>query len=269
MSKKIGVLGCGWLGLPLAKKLLEDSYQVFGTTTSPSKLEVLKDARIVPYMVSLSDVEIHGDMEGFLSNIDVLIINVPPRLRGSNTENFVEKMKLLLNKIKNSPISKVLFISSTSVYGEIEGEVTEETPPEPATESGIQLLASEKLFKNAAFVETTIIRFGGLIGPERHPVTMLSGRKGLSNGNDPINLIHLDDCIHMITTILHRAYWGETFNGVYPLHPKKRDYYISEAKKRGIPPPTYKDEVSGKKGKTVISRNFLDRSHRFKTSIDP
>lgn len=261
-------MGCGWLGLPLAKQLVGNSHQVFGTTTSPGKLDILKDAGIIPYLISLSDIEIRGDIEGFLSNIDVLIINVPPRLRGTNSENFVEKMRLLLNEIKKSPVSKVLFISSTSVYGEIEGEVTEGTPPVPATESGKQLLASENLFQNAAFIETTIIRFGGLIGPERNPVTMLSGRKDLSNGNDFVNLIHQDDCIHLIMTILDRAYWGEIFNGVYPLHPKKRDYYTAEAKKRGIPPPKYKDEISGKRGKMVLSKNFLERSHRFKTSIE-
>ncbi len=260
-------MGCGWLGLPLARQLVKNSHQVYGTTTSPDKLELLRKEGIVPYLISLSPDEIHGDIEGFLSLIDILIINIPPRLRGNHTESFFEKMKLLMNKIEKSTVSKILFISSTAVYGDIEGEVTEETFPSPTTESGRQLLASEELLKNAGSVQTTLLRFGGLIGPERHPVTMLSGRENLSNGNDPVNLIHQDDCIRIISKIIDEELWGKTFNGVYPLHPTKREYYSSEAKKRGIPPPAYQGETSEKKGKTVGSMYF-DQGHPiFKTSI--
>jgi nucleoside-diphosphate-sugar epimerase len=267
LSKKIGVLGCGWLGLPLARQLAGNSHQVYGTTTSSDKLIVLQKEGIAPYLISLSSTEIHGDIEGFLSHVDILIINVPPRLRGNNAESFFKKMELLLDEVKKSPVTKILFISSTSVYGDIEGEVTEETPPKPTTESGKQLLGSEELFKNVDSLQTTIIRFGGLIGPERHPVTMLSGRENLSNGDDPVNLIHQDDCIRMIVNVIDEQLWGRTFNGVYPLHPTKRDYYSSEAKKRGIPPPTYKVETPIKRGKTVTSMHF-DQGHPiFKTSI--
>ncbi len=260
-------MGCGWLGLSLARQLVKNSHQVYGSTTSPDKLELLRKEGIAPYLISLSPKEIYGNIEGFLSHIDILIINVPPRLRGKNTESFLEKMKLLLDMVKKSLVTKVLFISSTAVYGDIDGEVTEETLPKPNTESGRQLLASEELLKNMGSIETTILRFGGLIGSDRHPVTMLSGRENLSNGNDPINLIHQDDCIRIISKIIDEELWGKTFNGVYPLHPTKREYYSSEAKKRGIPPPAYQDETSEKKGKTVVS-TYFDQGHPiFKTSI--
>lgn len=260
-------MGCGWLGLPLARQLVKNSHQVYGTTTSPDKLEPLRKEGITSYLIALSAYRIDGDIEGFLSHIDILIINVPPRLRGNHTESFIEKMELLLEKIKKSPVTNILFISSTSVYGDIEGEVTEETHPKPSTESGRQLLASEELFKNEGSPQTTILRFGGLIGPDRHPVTMLSGRDSLSNGNDPINLIHQDDCIRMMVSIIDEELWGKTFNGVYPLHPAKKEYYSSEAKKRGISPPAYQDETSEKKGKTVVS-TYFDQGHPiFKTSI--
>lgn len=260
-------MGCGWLGLPLAGQWVKNSHQVHGTTTSPDKLELLRKEGITPYLIALSTNRIDGDIERFLSHVDILIINIPPRLRGNHTESFIEKMELLLEKIKKSPVNKVLFISSTSVYGDIEGEVTEETLPKPNTESGRQLLASEELFKNLGTAQATILRFGGLIGPDRHPVTMLSGRENLSNGNNSVNLIHQDDCIRMMVSIMGEELWGKTFNGVYPLHPTKREYYSSEAKKRGIPPPAYQGETSEKKGKTVVS-TYFDQGHPiFKTPI--
>ncbi|WP_318312207.1 SDR family oxidoreductase [Flagellimonas crocea] len=267
MSKKIGVLGCGWLGFPLAKKLIEKEYDVVGTTTSSDKLKILEDVGIVPFEIRLSETGIQGDIQGFLSKVDILIINVPPKLRGNSKENFVEKMKLLDLEITKNKVSHILFVSSTAVYGDSEGEVSEESPNRPVTESGRQLVACENLFLDNKDYHTTIVRFGGLIGPDRHPVTMLSGREHLENGNDPVNLIHLDDCIHMILTILEEGYWGQIFNGVYPHHPKKQVYYFEEAQKRGLPAPQYKTETVSKEGKVVLSKNFLEKKHRFGTSI--
>ena len=95
MSDTIAILGCGWLGLPLAKSLLNDGCQVHGSTTSEEKLTDLQTAGIHPFLLSLSENEIKGDVEGFLWDIDVLVINVPPKLRGGKAENYVKKMQLL------------------------------------------------------------------------------------------------------------------------------------------------------------------------------
>ena len=267
MSEKIGVLGCGWLGFPLAKRLVQDSYEVFGTTTSKEKLQQLEEAGIHPFQIALKPDIILGDIENFLSHVDILIVNVPPRLRGSSTESFSAKMMLLYTEIKKNGVKKVIFVSSTSVYGDLEGEIDEWTPPKPTTESGKQLLESEKLFREDPDISTTIIRFGGLIGPDRHPVTMLSKKQHLTNGNDPVNLIHLEDCIHIIITILKNQYWGELFNAVNPFHPIKSDYYLAEAAKRGLPAPPYATDDSPSGAKVVISQNFLDKGHAFTTSI--
>ncbi|WP_420603169.1 SDR family oxidoreductase [Flagellimonas sp.] len=267
MSKKIGVLGCGWLGLPLAKHFVANTYEVHGSTTSNEKLELLKKEGIHPYEISLSSTKIHGDIESFLSNIDLLVINVPPKLRGANPENFVEKMNLLHAQIKKSGPYKLIFVSSTAVYGNLNHEITEETLPQPVTESGKQLLECEQLFTLDSTLQTTVIRFGGLIGPNRHPVTMLSKRPNLTNGNDPVNLIHLQDCIHLISTIIENNYWGEIFNGVYPLHPSKKEYYTAEAIRRELPIPDYSGSISGNINKIIVSKNFLDKSHLFQTSI--
>ncbi|MDF0707832.1 MAG: NAD(P)-binding domain-containing protein [Bacteroidota bacterium] len=267
MSNKIGVLGCGWLGLPLAVKLIEKGYLVKGTTTTDDKVEVLKTEEIVPYKVKLSENGIQGDITGFLEQIGTLIIDVPPKLRGEHTESFVEKMKFLLKEIEKSQISHILFVSSTAVYGNAAGKVSEDSPVLPVTESGKQLVESEKLFRENKSFKTTIIRFGGLIGNDRHPVTMLSGRKDLSGGNHPINLIHRKDCIHMIITILENAYWDRIFNGVYPHHPKKQVYYFEEAQKRGLPAPTYKTNRENENGKIVLSLNFEQLGHTLNTTI--
>ncbi len=260
-------MGCGWLGLPLAKAFIEAGYLVSGATTSANKLGTLLKEGITPFLISLSEEKIEGNISGFLADAELIVINVPPKLRGGNKENYVKKMQLLLESVKAAKTKKVIFVSSTSVYGNIEGEVTEETAPQPNTESGKQLLASENIFKNNPEIRTTIIRFGGLIGPDRHPVTMLSGRKGLTNGNAAINLIHLEDCIGIIMAIIQKDWWDELFNGVYPYHPTKLEYYSSEAQKRGLKIPEYSN-TSLHPGKKIASRKLIHvKKYVFKTPI--
>lgn len=260
-------MGCGWLGLPLANFLVEDGYHVHGSTTSNQKVRSLEQRGIRPFVISLHEEAIEGDIRGFLQNIEVLVLNVPPKLRSGTGGNYVKKMELLHSEIKKSSIRKIIFISSTSVYGSMDGEVTEETTPVPTTESGKQLLGAENLFFKDPNLHTTIIRFGGLIGPDRHPITMLAGKKGLSNGNAPVNLIHLNDCIHIIKAVLRNSWYDEIINGVHPDHPIKRHYYAEEARKRNLQKPDYQEDTA-EKGKVIVSKSLLTvKNYKFTTTL--
>jgi len=257
--KNIGIIGCGWLGLPLAKSLLKEGYTVYGTTTSAQKLEVLSQAKIKAFNIALFEGNITGEIHAFLEPLDVLIINVPPRLRGALKENFVKKITLLKDAILKTKCSKIIFASSTAVYGETKGKVTEKTKVNPNTESGRQLVLSEKVFLEETSLPTVVIRFGGLIGPNRHPATILSGRKNLKNGNAPVNLIHLKDCISIIKQCIQEQWYtqNQIINAVYPLHPTKKEYYTQECIQRGIAPPVYED-TNGNDSKKVVSLVLLN-----------
>ena len=186
--EKIAILGCGWLGLPLAKSLLSKGYEVKGSTTSESKLEVLKNAGISPFQIQLEEHQVIGTIEDFLKETDVLVIDIPPGLRReiSSTQEmtFVNKIKTLIPFIEKSGIQKVIFVSSTSVYSD--GfpivEIREETKPNPDTESGKQLVIAETLLQSNSHFKTTVIRLGGLLGDDRHPIKFLGdvGRPDLA-----------------------------------------------------------------------------------------
>lgn len=246
-------MGCGWLGLPLAKSMIKKGYSINGTTTSKDKLRILEKEGIHPFQIDLSDSEIHGPITDFLNGCETLILNVPPKLRGSGPKtSYVEKMQLLLEHIQNSAIAHVISVSSTSVYGDAQGTVTEETIPEPTSESGKQLLESEQLFKNQDKIKATIVRFGGLIGPDRHPIHMLTKKKHLTDGTAPVNLIHLNDCIRILEAIIKEEQWGETFNAVHPNHPAKQHYYTEKAKSEDLELTTYETSDT-KTYKTITS----------------
>ena len=263
--KKIAILGCGWLGLPLATSLLSKGYEVKGSTTSESKLDVLKNAGISPFQIQLEEHQIIGKIEDFLKETDVLVIDIPPGLRkevsASNEMTFVNKVKTLIPFIEKSGVQKVIFVSSTSVYGD--GfpivEITEETKPNPDTESGKQLAITETLLQSNPHFKTTVIRFGGLLGDDRHPIKFLAGRTNVENPDAPVNMIEREDCIGIIEKILKYSEtseqhdnWGETFNAVAPQHPTRKAYYHKKAEIFNLPLPTFAED-SESKGKIISS----------------
>jgi nucleoside-diphosphate-sugar epimerase len=249
---QISILGCGWLGLPLAKALLDNGFSVKGSTTSVEKLSVLENLEIQAFQIQLSETKIQGEVDSFLENSKILIIDVPPKLRGSSTENFVSKIKNVIPFIEKSTVENVIFISSTSVYGEDNLVVTEETELNPDTESGRQLVQTEQLLQSNPNFKTTILRFGGLIGEDRHPIKFLAGRKNIENPNAPINLIHQEDCIGIIQKILELNSWNQTFNAVTPFHPSRKEYYTQKAIDLNLDLPEFNAENSSF-GKTISS----------------
>lgn len=250
--KQISILGCGWLGLPLAKQLVQKGFTVKGSTTSSDKLELLKSLGILPFSINITAGEINGSTEDFLENSEILIINIPPKLRAEEKENFVSKIQLLIPYIEKSTISKVIFVSSTSVYADDNEVMTEDSVHKPATESGRQLLATESILKNNTSFQSTVIRFGGLIGEDRHPIRFLAGRKNIENPEAPINLIHLEDCVGIITSIIEQDCWGQTFNAVTPFHPSRKEYYLQKAMDMNLDLPEF-NSCSVTNGKTISS----------------
>jgi len=250
--QEISILGCGWLGLPLAKTLLTKGYSVKGSTTSEGKLTIIESHGIRPFLISLSQQGIQGEIEDFLNHSKILIIDIPPKLRGAEKESFVVKIQNLIPYIESANVSKVIFISSTSVYADDNTVVTEATVAVPDTESGAQLLQAELSLRNNKHFVTTIIRFSGLIGDDRHPVHFLAGRADIENPNGPVNFIHQQDCIGIILRIIEKDCWNQVFNAATPYHPNREAYYTQKALAAQLIPPVFNHEKKSV-GKTIAS----------------
>ena len=254
---QISILGCGWLGLPLAKSLLQNGFSIKGSTTSLEKISLLKSEGITPFLVRLEEQQISASVADFLADSQILIINIPPKLRGGSTENFVAKITTLLPFIENSTVEKVLFVSSTSVYGEDNEFVSEVTALNPDTEGGRQLAIVENVLQKNSRFQTTILRFGGLISDDRNPVRFLSGRENIENPDTPINLIHQDDCIGIIEKIIALNSWDETYNAVAPFHPTRQEYYTQKATELNLALPKFA-ALNTIVGKTILNNKVIE-----------
>ena len=256
MKQTISILGCGWLGLPLAERLVKEGFRVKGSTTTLNKIFTLSQKNIEPYLVILNPDLRTDDFQDFLKS-EILIVNIPPKRGEYVIELFTSQMKYLLKEVSKSSVKKILFVSSTSVYDETNSEITELTELAPSKDSGKALVITENILKQHKKFDTTIIRFGGLIGPERHPGRFLGGRKRLDGGNAPVNLVHLEDCIEIILEIIDKNVWNETFNACADEHPTRKTLYTKAAQKLNIEPPEFTDEDTNYK--IVVSKKIKEK----------
>jgi nucleoside-diphosphate-sugar epimerase len=247
----VSILGCGWYGLELAKSLVNKWVKVKGSTTSADKLPLLAAGGIEPYLIDLSPDNEVTDPAFF--ECDVLWISIPPKARTGNGAEYLQKIERLITLIKTYQIKQVVLISSTGVYGDSNTEVTETDAPNPDSESGKILLAAEELLKQQNDFTTTIIRFGGLIGPGRDPGRFFAGKIDVPNGEAPVNLIHLTDCIGISNAILDKQAFGNTYNAVSPSHPTRANFYTQAAVAAGLEPPHFIEEKENWKVVTSVN----------------
>lgn len=261
MKWKIGILGCGWLGLPLAENLIARGHTVYGTTTRTTRLQILQNAGIQAHLLEVAATGWIGDMS-FFKGVHVLVIAFPPGSRKGQATNFLEKIEYCCKAIREYKIPKTVLISSTSTYGKQPGILNEDTPPKPQTVSATQYVASENLIQQSG-ENNCIIRLGGLIGADRHPVRSLSG-KTTAHPNSPVNLIHQKDAVNLTIEVIENAKLKGIYNGVAPSHPAREAYYRAMAAHLSLPEPKFYPEQGPE---SIISGEKIEKESGFTYQI--
>lgn len=239
---QISIIGCGWLGLALGRFLVEKGYKVKGSTTRQEKLTKLQAAGIKAFQIQVGETLIGDHIDDFFQS-DVVILNIPPGRRRPDVETaHPQQIQLVIETAIRNGVIKLLFISSTGIYGNTGQLITEEDAPEPTTASGRALKKAESYLKNRLGLQCTILRLSGLVGGDRKAGRFLAGRKNVPNGNAPVNLIHRDDCIQVIYRIIQQEKWGELYNLSADEHPTKAIFYQTQAQKQGFEPPVFREE---------------------------
>ena len=231
----ISILGCGWLGLPLATRLVQQGHQVKGSTTSAQKMAVIKSAGIIPYLIKLTEPE--PRLSDFL-NTDILVITIPSKQ--------INPFDNLIKKLPSK--TKVIYTSSTGVYLPSPEPINEKS----ALDMGHSLFIIEQLIQNTTN-PSTIIRLAGLFDYRRHPGKWFKN-KLLTNPENPVNLIHLDDCLGIIDKIITKQVWDEIFNACADEHPLRKDFYTRASRAIAYPPPKINKENRSHK---IIDNNWV------------
>lgn len=256
---KIAVVGCGWLGLPLAITLVKKSYRVHGTSRNEEKLLSLERKGIAPHLLDSAGFK---SME-WLKNIDILVLNIPP---SDFKSDYGEKMLEISNNLEGS--AKIIFVSSTSVYKNCDCAIDESFEAKGGPRNGQYVLDAEQKLQKKWGSQLSIIRMSGLVGENRHPVRFMSGRH-YENGDNPVNLIHLEDCCGLIEAVIEQDFWGEVINGVCNENPSKEKYYRFAAEKLNIKSPTFESGKAGfKEIHSAIVGNVLKYKFKYNSPFD-
>ena len=224
----ISILGSGWLGFPLSQSIRNLGHAVKLSTRSADRLSLLASASTFSYVINIDNLA--DNIHDFLAS-DILIINITSK----NYQSFIN----LIEKIEQSTVKKVLFISSTSVYRAENAVVSEDTGMESFDSILFQI---EQLFRLNSHFETTVLRLSGLIGYTRHPGRFFKHGKIVQQADTPVNLIHRDDCIGIIQSIIKQDAWNQAFNGCATTHPTKREFYSHARKLLSMPEPDFSSE---------------------------
>jgi nucleoside-diphosphate-sugar epimerase len=266
--KKIAILGAGWLGEPLAHQLQQAGHQVRVSTTTEAKAQRLKHDGLDARVLRVVPTGLNGDVEGFFT-ANILVLSLPPggRRDPAVETNYPAKVAHIISAAKAGGIRQVLFTSSTGIYGDQEGKISEESPLQPITNSGKALVLVEQQLKEAYADQLTILRLAGLAGPDRHPGRWFAGKENVAGGNQYINLVHQADVLAMMQAVMAQNTWGHTLNVCSDQHPTKSEFYPLAAKQLGLKPPTFEqvkeNSPHGKYIENSSAKTLLDFSYRY------
>lgn len=242
-KKRISILGCGWLGFPLAQRLVGDdiSSQVKGSTTSADKIEQFSAAGIDGFLFNLNP-ELSGEPTQIAPffDTDVLVIAIPPRLYKNEADFHPRQIQSVVDILKTSPVKEIIYVSSTSIYPDLNRIVTEDDVKTPEQSASPAMVEAENLLIGLRGKKTvSILRHGGLLGYNRIPGKYVKGQKDLTTGSIPVNYIHRDDAAGIIAKMIEEGIVNETFNIVAPQHPTRREIYEKSCAQFDWEAPTF------------------------------
>lgn len=216
----ITIIGLGWLGMPLAERLQQQGWQVKGTKrrAEPNSIECL------PFELTAF---CETDLAPLLAS-DVLFINIPPS--GCTPDEYANGIKRLVSTAILQNVRHIMFISSTSVLPMRSGNFDETS--EIDAENWLGHLEKWLL---AQPVQMDVLRLAGLVGKKRHPVFYLAGKRDLKGAVQPVNLVHLSDCLSAITLLLAKPNGQRLYHLCASEHPTRQTYYTEMAKRFGLP----------------------------------
>ena len=258
--KSVAIVGLGWLGLPLAQHLKKLGWRVKGSKQSLADAQRLHRLGIEAYPFSLSGEMKHlPDHICTLFNVDALIITLPPSRFSS--QQYCEHLAFLANQAKKQGVQHLIFTSSTSVFPDISGQFDESSQLSAEIEIGKTLIQAEQCLFQSEISHCDILRLAGLIGKQRHPVKFLAGKHNLKQGNSPVNLVHLEDCIQAISALLMNPNGLRVYHLCAPVHPTRAEYYTKAAACYDLFTPQF--ECSDSDPKRIIMADKICRDLGF------
>jgi nucleoside-diphosphate-sugar epimerase len=242
------IVGCGYLGRRVALEWLRQERAVaaltrspenarelerlgmgaiLGDVTNPASLAELPAAGTLLYAVGFDRTAGHARRTVSVNGLESVLRALAPR------------------------ICRLVYVSSTSVYGQSAGEWVDETSPtEPVQARGQVSLEAERVVRQCV-PQAVVLRLAGIYGPGRLLRRIEEVRSGASIAGNPdawLNLIHVDDAVTAVLAAEEHGSPGATYVVCDDGPLRRREYYELLSRAVGAPPPTFAENASVTRG---------------------
>lgn len=236
------IFGCGYLGLRVARLWKTAGHDVFAVTRSPARaVELSGDGlgAIVGDVAADAQVTLPSEVTTALFAVGY------DRSSGQSIGDvYAGGLSRALSWLPDS-IERVIYISSTGVYGQVTGDLVDESSPcTPIREGGKASLAAEQVLQRSRFADRSIIlRLAGIYGPGRIPRAsdLQAGRPIDAPASGWLNLIHVEDAARIVLLAEQLAPLPSSYvvSDGQPI--ERGEYYRELARLLHAPSPTFID----------------------------
>ena len=207
MVDSISILGCGWLGERIGASFLKKGWKVNASSRNKQRLEELNQLGFRGYQIDIED----------LNKVAIDFFDATILIIATTNKNIIAHQNLV-KLLKKSSLKMVLFVSSTSVYEKSNERITVDSP---LTTSPLVEIEKEYI----PFNKSIILRCGGLIGDNRKAGKFFKKGATIKHPNAPINIIHFDEIIESIQSILNSEEKCKIYNLIQESLLTRYDYY--------------------------------------------
>ena len=254
------IFGCGHLGRLVAAQRREANRESLGVVRTPASLERLQELGIGAMQADLDA----SDLPELPLENSTLFYFIPPPKTG-DVDTRVRKLISEFERYGNP--RRIVYLSTTGVYGDCKGEwVSEQHPVNPGVSRAKRRWDAECRFRewrSATGGELVILRVAGIYGPGKLPLERL--RKGLplvrAEESPWTNRIHITDLVQVCLAAMDRGGDGEVYNVSDGAPGTMIDYFTQIADLAGLPPPPARLLLDG------LGRNG-PRGHAF-VAVEP
>ena len=258
------IIGCGDVGLRVVRALC-GRLRVFALTSSPARCDALRAAGVRPVVGNLDEPASLGRLAGLA---DAVLYLAPPPTSGHTDP----RLRALLAALsKRTPPKRVVYASTTGVYGDCRGElVTETRPLNPGTDRARRRVDAEshlRAWARATGARASVLRIPGIYASDREggrPQDRVTrGTPVLAAEDDGYtNHIHADDLARACIAALWRGKPRRVVQVCDDSDMKTGDFYDLVADLSGLPRPARVTRAQAGEAFTPAQWSFLNESRR-------
>ncbi len=271
------IIGCGYLGERVAQKWLGDGYETWALTRSEEHASRLAESGLIPLFGDVLDL---GSLQKF-PQVETIFyaVGFDRASKSSKRTVYVEGLRNVLEGTRGK-CRRFVYISSTSVYGQDNGEYVDEfSGASPSEENGCICRDAEAVVweqfrptdREASIDDAVILRLAGLYGPGRLLAREQQLRRGgllLGNPETWLNLIHVEDAVQAVLAAEERGQSGATYLVCDDRPIRRREYYAALAAQLGLAPPEFEKLAADASEHSHFNKRCVNRRMREELHVE-